>query len=174
MLIVRPGAPMNPLHSIAYVSSARTEIPAAKLELLLRKARLYNSTHGITGVLLYSGGNFLQFLEGPTHAVMQAYHRIRLSPLHGDLIELISEPTPSRHFAGWSMAHRSISWENLMRVQAAFQPDLAQGTGVRMLKEYWSARRGTQQLRKPRPAPAPGLHRVAPAWLSAASSLSAH
>jgi hypothetical protein len=160
------------LHCIAYVSSARRELSHAQLEVLLRKARLNNSTHAITGILLYSGGNFLQVLEGPTHTVMPAYNRIRLSALHGDLIELSSQAVQARQFAGWSMAHVNVTWESLMRIQAAFHPDLDHATAIVLLKDYWSANRSGVRVRRartPRPTPSTEQQR-APAWLSARGS----
>jgi hypothetical protein len=142
------------LHCLVYVSSATSEMSSPALELLLRKARMNNSNRGITGVLLYSGGNFMQVLEGPRDAVMDTYHRICLSKLHSGVTELTGEPVPCRQFAGWSMAYSRATWENLMEIQEAFAPGAA-STGMELLKNFWSSSRAWVNTRGPATAAQP-------------------
>ena len=49
---------------LIYVSSAIKLMHDDELLLLLEKARENNSRLGITGMLLYKEGNFMQMLEG--------------------------------------------------------------------------------------------------------------
>jgi hypothetical protein len=130
------------------------------LEVLLRKSRMNNSTCGVSGVLLYTGGNFLQVLEGPRHAVMDTYNRIRLSKLHSGVTELISEAAPARQFAGWSMAYTRATWENLVRIQEAFVPNAPAATGMDLLKNFWSANRASP-IARPLPVREIGALRAA-------------
>jgi len=50
---------------LVYVSSATELFSDTQLENLLLRSRQNNSTLGITGMLLYKDGNFMQCLEGP-------------------------------------------------------------------------------------------------------------
>ena len=49
-------------HEIVYVSSATRPFQEAELQDLLLKARENNARLGVTGMLLYIGGNFMQLL----------------------------------------------------------------------------------------------------------------
>lgn len=62
-----------------------------------------NSVSGITGLLVVSGTNILQALEGPTRFVNQLYNKIVADDRHTD-IELISyETIDSALFYDWTM-----------------------------------------------------------------------
>lgn len=56
---------MPALQTIAYVSSATRLFAEQQLESVQNEARGSNLENDITGVLLYSDGNFMQCLEGP-------------------------------------------------------------------------------------------------------------
>ena len=49
---------------IAYVSSTRELLSAEDIAQILSKSRENNGRRGITGMLLYKGGDVLQVLEG--------------------------------------------------------------------------------------------------------------
>ena len=70
---------MPDLQTIAYVSTAIRLLSVAELETLLVTARDLNLQNSVTGVLLYSGGNFMQCFEGRQPAVHETYERIRSS-----------------------------------------------------------------------------------------------
>ena len=53
------------LRSIIYVSSATELFTSETLRDLLAVSRRNNAARGISGILLYWDGNFLQYLEGP-------------------------------------------------------------------------------------------------------------
>lgn len=56
---------MNDLQSLVYVSTASHHLSDAEISHLLGRARARNAHELVTGVLLYSHGNFMQYLEGP-------------------------------------------------------------------------------------------------------------
>jgi len=72
----------------------------------------HNPENGITGMLLYSQGNFLQVLEGEQAAVDATYARICQDPRHHNTVMLAQEPVKERHFAQWSMGFRRLSPEH--------------------------------------------------------------
>lgn len=94
---------MSDLKCMVYVSTAAGAMSQGELERLLTDARRLNLEAGITGVLLYSGGNFMQYFEGREGAVAITYDRIRASRLHRDIIELLDEPIDVREFPDWQM-----------------------------------------------------------------------
>ena len=101
--------------STVYVSAARHAFTSAELEALLEKSRANNSRDGVSGVLLYRDGDFLQVLEGPEEAVRRTYARIARDPRHGGVIVLDESEITERNFGEWSMGFR--------RVDAAARPE---------------------------------------------------
>ncbi len=54
------------MRSLTYVSSARTQWTEEELEGLLASAQAWDEPRALTGMPLYSGGDFIQAVEGPT------------------------------------------------------------------------------------------------------------
>lgn len=99
------------LVQLIYVSDLigdnESEIPA-----ILKSSVRNNSLNGITGMLLYSRGNFLQVLEGEDEVVTATYDRICLDPRHRNTIFLTKEDVTERHFSNWSMGYRNLGPEH--------------------------------------------------------------
>jgi len=91
------------LHAIAYVSAASWNLLDEQLDRIVAEARRRNTLNGITGVLLYCDGNFMQYLEGEEDAVMETFARIRASESHYQISELMNQPILEREFTDWSM-----------------------------------------------------------------------
>ena len=91
-------------YSIVYMSEAIGHLDEAMLLHLLGKCRLGNEQNGITGVLMYGGGQFIQVLEGHPAAVRRLYARIAADLRHGRLEILADGPIPRREFADWHMS----------------------------------------------------------------------
>lgn len=92
------------LDSLIYFSTA-VEVPTvAQLEHMLLRARERNASEGVTGVLIYAEGSFIQYLEGPGAGLDRVYRRIQADSLHHDIFEVYREPIGSREFAEWQMA----------------------------------------------------------------------
>lgn len=140
---------MSPLRCVVYVSDASYALSAADLEALLVDARETNRRNGITGVLLFNGGNIMQCFEGPEDAVEAAYARIRGSRRHKNLIELMNRPVPERSFQDWDMAMVQPTRSELLALSTArwkAQADDASaepgGDGFKLMKTFWRASRG--------------------------------
>lgn len=110
-------APEQVAYRVVYVSSAVRLFGEAELRELLAVSRHNNKAAGITGLLLYRGGNFVQTLEGPRAAVEAALERIGRDPRHRGIIVVLREPAAARQFSGWSMG-----FENLSSVDLATLP----------------------------------------------------
>ena len=88
---------------LLYVSrSVHPESPEAT-ESILERSRSHNLSHGITGVLCYGGGIYLQALEGGRAQVNDLYTHIVKDPRHKDVVLLHYEEISERRFGGWTM-----------------------------------------------------------------------
>jgi len=102
-------------YSIVYASTAIGDFEEAALVQLLRQARGFNERTGITGILMYGGGRFMQVLEGCPQVVRCLYDRIAADPRHGRLEKLADGLLPRREFKSWHMsfAPPPAGWQTL-------------------------------------------------------------
>ena len=88
---------------LVYVSAAETWFSDTELHALLQASRARNQHLGITGLLLYKDGNFMQALEGDELAVRALHTTIKADRRHHGVVTLDSGHQASRQFAQWSM-----------------------------------------------------------------------
>ena len=88
---------------LIYASRAADPQSAEATEAILAQSRSHNPACGITGVLCYGGGVFLQALEGGRMAVNELYGHILRDPRHKDVVLLSYEEINERGFGGWTM-----------------------------------------------------------------------
>ena len=94
---------------LMYASRAVPALDQEELVTILRQSKANNPSTGVTGVLCYSGGIFLQVLEGGRSAVNKLYNRIAADPRHTDVELLLYEEIGERRFASWSMGQVNMS-----------------------------------------------------------------
>ncbi|MHB1198676.1 MAG: BLUF domain-containing protein [Polaromonas sp.] len=92
---------------LLYASRALDTSPEA-IEAILAQSRQYNPTCGITGILCYGGGIFLQAIEGGRMAVSALYGHIQRDPRHKDVALLHYEEISERRFGGWTMGQVNV------------------------------------------------------------------
>lgn len=95
---------MSSLFHLVYVSKAVADISYTDIHNILEVSRLKNLQDGITGVLIFRDGYFLQLLEGPEEKVRQTLNRIILDDRNFDLHVLIETVSTDRLFSDWTMA----------------------------------------------------------------------
>ena len=88
---------------LMYASRAAASVDQDALHAILRQSKVNNPAAGITGLLCFSGGVFIQALEGGRSAVSRLYHRISADPRHSEVLLLNYEEIGERRFAGWAM-----------------------------------------------------------------------
>jgi len=91
------------LKFLVYVSSAVRLFSHEELVELLRLSRINNVRLGITGMLLYDRGNFIQLMEGPDAHVDKLYETIRADPRHKQVATLLQGPLEKRQFTTFMM-----------------------------------------------------------------------
>jgi hypothetical protein len=107
------AAAADMIYKLIYVSSAWTLLDAADLAGLLGRARKHNAAHGITGLLVYCGGNFFQALEGPETDVSALLTKIERDPSHFDVKVIWQAKERERDFTDWSMGFRQFELPDL-------------------------------------------------------------
>lgn len=91
------------MYEVVYTSIARRPFDPSSLTELLADARRRNESRGITGLLLYHGGSFLQVLEGPLEALVVLLATLRKDDRHSQLHVLREGPLKARRFDEWTM-----------------------------------------------------------------------
>lgn len=115
-------SPVSPMpFRLVYVSAASRLLRQSELVALLAESREHNSRHGITGLLLYRDGDFMQLLDGEESVVRQLFGRIARDPRHRGVIVLVEENVAEPLFADWSMGFRNLDDEALS-VMPGFTP----------------------------------------------------
>ncbi len=94
---------------LLYVSRAVDPNSSQAIDAILASARNHNLSQGITGILCYGGGIFLQAIEGGRGPVNALYNQIVADPRHKDVVLLHYEEISERHFGGWTMGQVNLS-----------------------------------------------------------------
>lgn len=101
-----PSAP--PLIRVVYQSTSLiSRIQGAfraELASILESCARRNPALGVTGVLIYERGRFIQLLEGPPASVDELLDDIETDTRHGIFKILWRTPATTRMFEQWSMA----------------------------------------------------------------------
>jgi hypothetical protein len=96
---------------VIYTSTATEPFSAADLKQLLKRARMRNTSVGVSGMLIYHDGAFLQALEGQPAAVAEVFARIEKDRRH-DQIQLLHRDQSfgeRRVFGDWAMGFADAS-----------------------------------------------------------------
>lgn len=101
---------------LVYVSSATQLFSKQGLINLLTQARRKNENLGITGMLLYREGAFMQVLEGEETVVRELYSTINQDRRHHGLITLDEGRLTERVFGEWSMGFRDLTDKELQSI----------------------------------------------------------
>jgi len=110
---------------LLYVSRALDPKASEVTESILDSARQHNMSNGITGILCYGGGIYLQAIEGGRRQVNELYGHIVRDPRHKDVALLHYSEITERRFGGWTMGQVNLSKLNTSIVlKYSEQPEL--------------------------------------------------
>ncbi|WP_298305796.1 BLUF domain-containing protein [uncultured Erythrobacter sp.] len=165
---------------LTYQSRASAPPSDSELNDLVARARLRNQSVGVTGMLLYEKGRFLQTLEGPPEGLGQVWRSIQQDERHQDIEVLTEHFVEARLFSDWDLllyrkreqAPPSL-WDRLRRkhplsqhvqrvVRDAFEANEA-GLGdlfARLAESGWHGDEVASQLLEP------AARAMGDAWLS--------
>ena len=96
------------LAHLVYVSTASEPMNEEALAALLEQSRARNERNGITGMLLYKDGRFIQLLEGQEEAVQKIFSSIKRDERHHDVELLWLRYAQYREFPDWTMGFQNL------------------------------------------------------------------
>ena len=109
---------------LLYASRA-VDTSAEAIDAILSQSRQSNPLCGITGILCYGGGIFLQAIGGGRMAVSELYGHIQKDLRHKDVVLLHYEEIAERRFGGWTMGQVNMSRINVsILLKYAEKPEL--------------------------------------------------
>jgi hypothetical protein len=132
---------MASLFQIVYTSTATKSFDRAELMELLKGSVQRNTRAGITGLLLYKDGTFMQALEGETAVVIALFSKISHDSRHHHVIPLIHEPIEHRHFSSSAMAFRDLNTPELKNLPGYSEFLNAPLNGELLVKDIPACRR---------------------------------
>jgi hypothetical protein len=92
------------LYNLVYCSRATAEVNDAAVERIIQSAQRWNPMYGITGMLVFGGGIFFQWLEGPHESVTELMAILERDSRHESVVVLTeNEELRERMFPDWSM-----------------------------------------------------------------------
>ena len=96
---------MSRPYGVLYTSSLAPAAPASVVPAILATARIKNKQNGLTGLLVFDGQNFCQYLEGPPVLVLERMERIREDERHTGIDVACQGETQGRIFDRFSMGY---------------------------------------------------------------------
>ena len=100
-----PGPDDEAVFTLLYVSELATG-GAAEVDRICRQSRANNERDRITGVLVFDGHDFCQFVEGPGTTVAALHERLERDRRHVNMRVLQFGPTPwPRRFTSWRLGY---------------------------------------------------------------------
>ncbi len=93
------------MHLIFYTSQSNIDADKVEANLadIVRSCQKHNTSDGVTGVLFYENGTFIQALEGEEKDVRATLERVRQDPRHSHMHILVDLPVEARSFPDWVM-----------------------------------------------------------------------
>jgi hypothetical protein len=93
------------LYTLLYVSQLATG-GAPEIAQICRESRANNARDRVTGVLVFDGAAFCQFVEGPEAAIASLLDRLERDPRHVGMHVLHLGRTPwARRFSSWRLGY---------------------------------------------------------------------
>lgn len=102
-LNVKPTYQQEEVFQLLYISAAVHDFTEEELNELLLKARQNNESMGVSGMLLFHEGSFIQALEGEEQSVKALYEKIAQDKRHTETLVMFTGMVAERDFDGWSM-----------------------------------------------------------------------
>jgi hypothetical protein len=94
---------------LLYVSRLADASKPEVIDGILLDSRKHNPALGITGILCYGAGIFLQAIEGGRSQVSELYNHICKDKRHKDVVLLHFEEITERRFGGWTMGQVNLA-----------------------------------------------------------------
>jgi hypothetical protein len=101
---------------VTYLSQTSEPLSADGLLGLLTQCHRNNTAKGLTGMLLFGNGTFLQSIEGEATVVDPLIERISKDPRHRDIKILRRDEIKERQYSDWSMGFERVTESTLAAI----------------------------------------------------------
>jgi hypothetical protein len=101
---------------VTYLSQASEPLSADGLLGLLNQCHRNNTAKGLTGMLLFGNGTFLQSIEGEATVVDPLIERISKDPRHRDIKIVRRDEITERQYSDWSMGFERVTESTLAAI----------------------------------------------------------
>ena|SRR5690606_33190438 len=85
-------------YAVSYVSTAQRDMEPSEVVELLDQTEVRNNKLGISGLLIYSEGNFFEVLEGGKELILELYDVIRQDDRHKNIIQIFEKSINGKPF----------------------------------------------------------------------------
>ena len=110
------------LYQLVYKSIRNVSCDEQEIKKILDSCERNNPSKEITGVLLHSDNNFIQYLEG-SKDIIKLYDLIKEDPRHSRVVLLSYGPLKERVFPAWHMGYKNVPKEKIDFLTAANSGD---------------------------------------------------
>ncbi|QCK16658.1 BLUF domain-containing protein [Mangrovivirga cuniculi] len=101
------------LSHLVYLSKRNPNCTSEEIENILQSCNKNNKEYNLTGVLLYSDKQFVQYLEGEYDEILALYDRIKGDPRHSNIVMITSGPINDRAFPSWQMGAKKVDFNSI-------------------------------------------------------------
>ena len=101
------------LSHIVYVSTRKPACTEIEIQKILQSCEKNNKDIDITGVLLSSETQFVQYIEGPYKIIISLYDKIKTDPRHKNPVLISNSPIEKRIFPSWQMGSRKVASDEI-------------------------------------------------------------
>jgi Sensors of blue-light using FAD len=96
-----------------YISTPTRSMSTEDLMQILNSARQNNIRLGVSGMLLFTGSEFIQILEGEEKIIEELLAKIKQDPRHGDIRIIEKKKITTREYADWTMGFKHVDKNDL-------------------------------------------------------------
>lgn len=101
--------PSQPVDAFLYTSKLSANAGIDCVASIVKAARAFNAKNGITGILIFDGERFCQYIEGPKSLLNELIERISCDARHCEFNPQWHRTNATeRLFSAWSMAYATI------------------------------------------------------------------
>lgn len=97
------------LSQLVYISKRQPNCTEAEIEKILTACKNNNKELDVTGVLLYSDAQFVQYLEGDLRKINSLYNKIKEDKRHKNVALISTAPIKERTFPSWQMGAKKLN-----------------------------------------------------------------
>ncbi|MBT0606697.1 BLUF domain-containing protein [Aequorivita echinoideorum] len=97
------------LSTICYISNSVKLFPDEEIQALFDQTISNNNYYGITGILIYQEGTFIQVIEGENAIIDALFYKIERDERHNQITVILRHPIDERIFSNYKLGFRTMN-----------------------------------------------------------------